>query len=396
MLTLLSDLLSFYVQVTKLPGATVTYSQNSQPVVKKSRGFSVPRKVVTHIPVPEVASTTFQPISAPVKVPEKSIWNEVLPSTEETTNLINEDLNIGSNLRGTQDVLKMLGCTGTVNSVLKEVSSNVDLSVSDHNTQDSGLSDFFEELSDFSSLKPAAEIGSKTCLLLRPKTQQITKPVKQSLKAESKQVISELQERMRRELFFPTHDDLSRNPIIPEPSTEVPATFASLDEYRNIWRTVVKENFNFKIWATCKQYHSSMKNADLSKSLVQSGVVYSYAQHQPVCPKEFMLQDVKTTTDMCDEDLLMLGDPPYCDHDTPCRMNRVKKEGPNIGRIFYSCARKRKCKFFKWAEVSKIKSKPSVSPLPSSDMVKINNERALASYLLQNDVKFFTGCALRR
>nr|XP_018666871.1 protein ZGRF1-like isoform X2 [Ciona intestinalis] len=189
---------------------------------------------------------------------------------------------------------------------------------------------------------------------------------------------------MRRELFFPTHDDLSRNPDIPEPSTEVPTTFASVDDYRNIWRTVVKEHFNFKIWAACKQYHSSMRNADLSKSLVQSGVVYSYAQRQPVYPKEFMLQN------------LMLGDPPYCDHDTPCRMNRVKKEGPNIGRIFYSCARKRKCKFFKWAEVSKIKSKPSVSLLPSSDMVKINNERALASYLLQNDVKFFTGCALRR
>uniref|UniRef100_H2Y1C1 GRF-type domain-containing protein n=1 Tax=Ciona intestinalis TaxID=7719 RepID=H2Y1C1_CIOIN len=150
-----------------------------------------------------------------------------------------------------------------------------------------------------------------------------------------------IQERMRRELFFPTHDDLSRNPDIPEPSTEVPTTFASVDDYRNIWRTVVKEHFNFKIWAACKQYHSSMRNADLSKSLVQSGVVYSYAQR----------------------------DPPYCDHDTPCRMNRVKKEGPNIGRIFYSCARKRKCKFFKWAEVSKIKSKPSVSLLPSMKLV---------------------------
>uniref|UniRef100_H2XWC2 5'-3' DNA helicase ZGRF1-like N-terminal domain-containing protein n=1 Tax=Ciona intestinalis TaxID=7719 RepID=H2XWC2_CIOIN len=135
------------VTVTKPPETPVTYSQNSQTVVKKSRGFSVPRKVVTHIPVPEVASAKFQPISAPVKVPEKSIWNEVLPLTEETTNLVNEDVNIGLNLRGTQDVLKMLGCTGPVNSVLKEVSSNVDPHVSDHNTQDSGLSDFFEELS---------------------------------------------------------------------------------------------------------------------------------------------------------------------------------------------------------------------------------------------------------
>ena len=53
------------------------------------------------------------------------------------------------------------------------------------------------------------------------------------------------------------------------------------------------------------------------------------------------------------------GIKPFCRHDLVCRTSKVKKEGPNQGRLFYSCPndRENSCGFFEW------KQKEDESPL---------------------------------
>ena len=46
------------------------------------------------------------------------------------------------------------------------------------------------------------------------------------------------------------------------------------------------------------------------------------------------------------------GIKPFCRHDLVCRMSKVKKEGPNQGRLFHSCPndRENSCGFFEWKQ----------------------------------------------
>ena len=45
-----------------------------------------------------------------------------------------------------------------------------------------------------------------------------------------------------------------------------------------------------------------------------------------------------------------IAETPLCKHGNPSQLVRVKKEGPNKDRLFFSCMEKRgdQCKFFKW------------------------------------------------
>ncbi|GAB1288100.1 Protein ZGRF1 [Apodemus speciosus] len=84
---------------------------------------------------------------------------------------------------------------------------------------------------------------------------------------------------------------------------------------------------------------------------------------------------------------------PSCHHNQPAKLVMVKKEGPNKGRLFYTCDKPKdnQCKFFKWLEevtpgqLSQNKSQPNMI---------FNDIKSIGSYLRSQKVPVYEECQL--
>ena len=65
---------------------------------------------------------------------------------------------------------------------------------------------------------------------------------------------------------------------------------------------------------------------------------------------------------------------PLCEHGKPCVIRKERKEGPNKGRYFFSCAEdptRGPCKFFKWME---IEDQREIAEDTSAEFLRLNDE----------------------
>lgn len=84
---------------------------------------------------------------------------------------------------------------------------------------------------------------------------------------------------------------------------------------------------------------------------------------------------------------------PSCHHNQPAKLVMVKKEGPNKGRLFYTCDKSKdnQCKFFKWLE----EVTPGQLPQNTSQSTMVFNDiKSIGSYLRSQKVPVYEECQL--
>ncbi|CAK8679730.1 unnamed protein product [Clavelina lepadiformis] len=358
--------------------------QDPSTVGQVRRKFTVPRQkeVVCVAPVEQRQPHEKEIMTSP------SIWSSVddgigegirtIQSAEKTSS----DCSRSSTVRGTGDLLKLL--SGKVaNPVINKESENVsDLSSNEvFPSEDHRMFSTAKNLVEFkNNQETRSKWQSPRCVQPRNNVDAIDECVGTSARQ------LELQCRLKKELFFPSSDDLKLGK--PSTSTLVSCTFASVEEYVRTWTEVVHEHLNLLLWAKSESFHTAMKNADISTYLRGR-----CADEDPLLPPDL------TIIPPSDEDAEMLSStPPLCNHDAPSKLARVRKEGPNKGRLFFTCAvRKSKCKFFKWADAVQVnKSLSMPNKTRCNQITRINNSRALCSYLGRNGILLFVNSKLCR
>ncbi|KAJ8780394.1 hypothetical protein J1605_011658, partial [Eschrichtius robustus] len=84
---------------------------------------------------------------------------------------------------------------------------------------------------------------------------------------------------------------------------------------------------------------------------------------------------------------------PSCHHRQPAKLVMVKKEGPNKGRLFYTCdgPRADRCKFFKWLEEVTPGYLTQEKSLPS---MVLNDIKSIGLYLRSQKIPLYEECQL--
>nr|CAB3267945.1 protein ZGRF1-like [Phallusia mammillata] len=356
--------------------------KSSQPLKKK---FNIPRRTLPKQPVVPVVQEkemdTVQDLSQ--NETGVSIWSEIKPknSVPQSQNRMNSTA-LGTvpdstpTYRGTQDLLNLLSGSAISEQKTEE-------KIPQGNQQDS-------------SSAPSFEYARKQHLFNRSYNSEHLSTDKLISIPDSIQV------RIRKEIFFPSAADLEvSHGFIPTSTASVPVSYESVDEYVQIWTGIINEAINIILWRKSSEYHKLMRNADIS-TLVLKQPELKYFECGKSYEKEnvsFVLPEISGTKKLTDDEVADM-DPPYCEHEAPCKVARVRKEGPNTGRLFYACRKgKRRCKFFQWVDEAVLKQKGKTEqecPPAEENIVKINNTRALTSYLNRNKVNLFVGCQIER
>lgn len=84
---------------------------------------------------------------------------------------------------------------------------------------------------------------------------------------------------------------------------------------------------------------------------------------------------------------------PSCHHNQPAKLVMVKKEGPNKGRLFYTCDKPKgnQCKFFKWLEDV---TPGQLSQNESQPNMIFNDIKSIGSYLRSQKIAVYEECQL--
>ncbi|KAM4807718.1 5'-3' DNA helicase ZGRF1 [Rhinophrynus dorsalis] len=154
------------------------------------------------------------------------------------------------------------------------------------------------------------------------------------------------------ELIFPSRETVQCAAGVPERKVKIPAVFQSPAHYKLVFTASLTEHLNIQMFELSQRLHKALSKVDMS--------FYT-------SPKagEAMGNNIGA---------------PLCLHRQPAKLVMVKKEGPNKGRLFYTCdaPKTEECKFFKWLD--EVKSTNSVGGKLSAKVV-MGDMKSLASYV---------------
>ncbi|XP_032001484.1 protein ZGRF1 isoform X3 [Hylobates moloch] len=135
--------------------------------------------------------------------------------------------------------------------------------------------------------------------------------------------VKDLQEISGSELCFPSGQKI-KSAYLPQRQMHIPAVFQSPAHYKQTLTSCLIEHLNILLFGLAQNLHKALSKVDIS--------FYTSLKGEK-------LKNVENNV-------------PSCHHSQPAKLVMVKKEGPNKGRLFYTCdgPKADQCKFFKWLE----------------------------------------------
>ncbi|XP_060684099.1 protein ZGRF1-like [Hemiscyllium ocellatum] len=167
------------------------------------------------------------------------------------------------------------------------------------------------------------------------------------------------------ELSFP-RADVSQGTKILKRQITIPATFLNPTHYRQVFTAAITEHLNIWLFELSQKLHKALSKVDISNYSSEKAGTAGNEQH-------FV---------------------PLCQHQQPAKLVMVKKEGPNKGRLFYTCdaSKRNQCKFFKWLDdIRLINLEQNVDP-PSK--LKLSDAKSLGAFIRSQHISLYSECVL--
>ncbi|XP_039702808.1 5'-3' DNA helicase ZGRF1 isoform X2 [Pteropus medius] len=166
------------------------------------------------------------------------------------------------------------------------------------------------------------------------------------------------------ELCFPSGQKV-KSARLPRRQTCIPAVFQSPAHYKRLFASCLIEHLNILLFGLAQRLHEALAKVDIS--------FYTSSKGEK-------LEDVENNV-------------PSCHHRQPAKLVMVKKEGPNKGRLFYTCHAPKadQCKFFKWLE----EATPGHSTREASaSRTVLSDVKSIGLYLRSQKIPFYEECQL--
>ncbi|XP_072666496.1 5'-3' DNA helicase ZGRF1 isoform X6 [Canis lupus baileyi] len=166
------------------------------------------------------------------------------------------------------------------------------------------------------------------------------------------------------ELCFPSGQKI-KSAYLPQRQIHIPAVFQSPAHYKQIFTSCLIEHLNILLFGLAQRLHKALSKVDIS--------FYTSLKGEK-------LKNVERNV-------------PSCHHHQPAKLVMVKKEGPNKGRLFYTCdgPKADRCKFFKWLEEVTPGYLTQEESLPS---IVLNDIKSIGLYLRSQNIPLFEECQL--
>ncbi|XP_068399429.1 5'-3' DNA helicase ZGRF1 isoform X2 [Eschrichtius robustus] len=177
-------------------------------------------------------------------------------------------------------------------------------------------------------------------------------------------VTGDFQEINDSELCFPSGQKI-KSAYLPQRQIHIPAVFQSPAHYKQIFTSCLIEHLNILLFGLAQRLHRALSKVDIS--------FYTSSNRDK-------LKNVENNV-------------PSCHHRQPAKLVMVKKEGPNKGRLFYTCdgPRADRCKFFKWLEEVTPGYLTQEKSLPS---MVLNDIKSIGLYLRSQKIPLYEECQL--
>ncbi|XP_029091373.1 protein ZGRF1 isoform X2 [Monodon monoceros] len=177
-------------------------------------------------------------------------------------------------------------------------------------------------------------------------------------------VTGDFQEINDSELCFPSRQKI-KSTYLPQRQIHIPAVFQSPAHYKQIFTSCLIEHLNILLFGLAQRLHRALSKVDIS--------FYTSSNRDK-------LKNVENNV-------------PSCHHHQPAKLVMVKKEGPNKGRLFYTCdgPRADRCKFFKWLEEVTPGYLTQEKSLPS---MVLNDIKSIGLYLRSQKIPLYEECQL--
>uniref|UniRef100_A0A452E0U2 5'-3' DNA helicase ZGRF1 n=1 Tax=Capra hircus TaxID=9925 RepID=A0A452E0U2_CAPHI len=173
-----------------------------------------------------------------------------------------------------------------------------------------------------------------------------------------------LQEVNDSELCFPSGPKV-KSACLPQRQIHIPAVFQSPAHYKQIFTSCLTEHLNILLFGLAQRLHKALSKVDISFYTSSDGD---------------KLKNVDNNV-------------PSCHHQQPAKLVMVKKEGPNKGRLFYTCdgPKANQCKFFKWFEEMTPAYSTQEKSLPS---MVLSDIKSIGFYLRSQNIPLYEECQL--
>ncbi|XP_065763689.1 5'-3' DNA helicase ZGRF1 isoform X3 [Muntiacus reevesi] len=177
-------------------------------------------------------------------------------------------------------------------------------------------------------------------------------------------VTGDLQEVNDSELCFPSGQKV-KSACLPQRQIHIPAVFQSPAHYKQIFTSCLTEHLNILLFGLAQRLHKALSKVDISFYTSSNGD---------------KLKNVENNV-------------PSCHHQQPAKLVMVKKEGPNKGRLFYTCdgPKADQCKFFKWFEEMTPGYLTQEKSLPS---MVLSDIKSIGLYLRSQKIPLYEECQL--
>ncbi|XP_075400025.1 5'-3' DNA helicase ZGRF1 [Tenrec ecaudatus] len=165
------------------------------------------------------------------------------------------------------------------------------------------------------------------------------------------------------ELLFPSGQEI-KSAYLPQRQIHIPAVFQSPAHYKQIFTSCLIEHLNILLFALSQRLHKALSKVDISFYTSSKGERQRHVE----------------------------SNVPFCHHHQPAKLIMVKKEGPNKGRLFYTCdgSKTERCKFFKWFE----EVSTGLTPAESGPGRVLTDIKGIGLYLRSQNIPLYEECQL--
>ncbi|XP_058522928.1 protein ZGRF1 isoform X2 [Ochotona princeps] len=209
-------------------------------------------------------------------------------------------------------------------------------------------------------------VSRKTVLSLNLKQTSRTEEIQNMLGGSAcfNYSVKDFQEINDSELCFPSGQKI-KSAYLPQRKIHIPAVFQSPAHYKQIFTSSIIEHLNILLFEMAYRLHKALSKVDISFYTSSKG------------------EKLKNL----DNNI------PSCHHNQPAKLVMVKKEGPNKGRLFYTCdgPKANQCKFFKWLE--EVDPGVSTHEKSKSNLV-LNDIKSIGVFLRSQKIPLYEECQL--
>ncbi|XP_006881207.1 PREDICTED: uncharacterized protein C4orf21 homolog [Elephantulus edwardii] len=177
-------------------------------------------------------------------------------------------------------------------------------------------------------------------------------------------VTGDAQEINTLELSFPSGQKI-KSAYLPQRQIHIPAVFQSPAHYKQVFTSCLIEHLNILLFVLSQRLYKALSKVDIS--------FYTSS-------KEEKQKNVENSV-------------PLCHHHQPAKLVMVKKEGPNKGRLFYTCdgSKADRCNFFRWLEEV---TQAGLRQVESRPNMVLSDTKSIGLYLRSQKIPLYEECQL--